>query len=91
MSDRFRDYVTSTAFSLTLSRRQVEALCQLDQMGWCHGYLHTANALIGKGLCERAEDDGRLVFRLTEAGRAVIPMLKLAGLYEKFQFDREAV
>lgn len=85
---RFAEYVTSTAFHLTLSRRQIEMLSQLDQISGTWGYISTSSALIDKGLCERVEVESQVpgnppytTLRLTEAGRAVIPLLKLAGLY----------
>jgi hypothetical protein len=79
----FRDYVTSGAFQLSISRRQIDMLCQLDQYGASYGFLSTCGALIGKGLVERIQDDesGFPRVRLTEAGKAVIPLLKLCGLY----------
>ena len=81
----FKDYVTSAAFALTISKRQIECLCQLDQLGDSWMFLTTFRALEGKGLAERVKQDldqhqGTYV-RLTEAGRAVVPLLKLAGLY----------
>jgi hypothetical protein len=81
MSDQFREYVTSGAFSLQLSRRQIELLSALDQTDKGYALLSTANALIDKGLCERVRLADGMHFRLTEAGRAVIPLLKIAGLY----------
>lgn len=93
-SSLFSSYVTSTAFSLSLSRPQVRMLCDLDYWGpRIFAHLNTASALVGKGLVERippAEVDllpeservwAAQQFRLTEAGRAVIPLLKLAGMY----------
>jgi hypothetical protein len=84
----FREYVTSTAFKLSLSKVQIECICQIDQLGHSWMMLTTFNALAGKGLVERrAAGDGEsehpagVHVRLTEAGRAVIPLLKLAGLY----------
>jgi hypothetical protein len=83
MSDQFKDYVTGGAFHLSLSRRQTEMLSCMDQFGWTWGHLSTASALIDKGLCERVEDGEFSSFRLTEAGRLVIPLLRLAGLYTR--------
>lgn len=89
----FRDYVTSTAFALTVSRRQIECLCQLDQYGESWLFLTTFRALEHKGLAERVptppsanpnHDRWGSTVRLTEAGRLVIPLLKLAGLYVQF-------
>lgn len=84
---RFSEYVTSGAFSLSLSRRQVEMISHIDQLGYSWGYLSTCSALIEKGMVERIDAEGdetQLYMRkvvLTEAGRAMVPLLKLAGLY----------
>jgi hypothetical protein len=79
----FKDYVTSTAFALTISRRQIEAISMLNQYGETWLLLTTIDALMRKGLVERVKDEqqdcGQYV-RLSEAGRAVVPLLKLAGL-----------
>ena len=77
----FSEYVTGTSSALSLSRRQIDMLCQLDQYGFTYGFLSTCGALVAKGLVERpfTEKEGKVV--LTEAGKAVIPLLKLAGLY----------
>lgn len=81
MSEQFKDYVTGGAFNLSLSRRQTEMLSNMDQFGCSWGYLSTGNSLIAKGLCERVTDGEFAKFQLTEAGKLVIPLLKLAGLY----------
>jgi len=86
----FREYVTSTAFKLSLSKVQIECICQIDQLGRTWLLLTTFNALAGKGLVERrpagdgeSEHPAGAHVSLTEAGRAVIPLLKLAGLYHE--------
>ena len=82
----FRDYVTSTAFALTISRRQIEFISQLHQFGDSWLLLSTFDALARKGLVERVRSDHNdqiatgATVRLTEAGRAVVPLLKLVGL-----------
>ncbi|WP_287804127.1 hypothetical protein [Diaphorobacter sp.] len=90
---KFRDYVTSTAFALTISHRQIECLCQLDHYGSSWMFLTTFAALERKGLAERVatppsanpnHDKWGSVVQLTEAGRAVIPLLKLAGVAVEF-------
>lgn len=82
-ADKFRDYVTGVSFALTLSHRMVEMLSQMDQYGFTWGYVTTGQALIERGLAERGKCSitGQPVFGITDAGRAVIPLLKLAGLY----------
>ncbi|MEG0921317.1 MAG: hypothetical protein RSD57_13535 [Comamonas sp.] len=81
----FRDYVTSTAFALTISHRQIQCMCEIDQTGASWRLLTTFAALERKGLVERVKgtkvDMDVALIQLTEAGRAVIPLLKLAGLY----------
>lgn len=79
----FKDYVTGSSFALTLSRRQIEMLCQLDQYGSSYGFLSTFGALVGKGLAERRSDTPEKV-HLTDAGKAVIPLIKLSGLYVEY-------
>ena len=85
---QFRDYVTSTAFSLSASRRQIECLSHIDQYGHTLVTLATFRALEHKGLVERKAnqkpsdlDSYGTHIQLTEAGRAFIPLLKLAGVY----------
>lgn len=90
MSEQFKEYVTGGAFQLSLSRRQTEMICHIDQFGWTYGYVSTCGALIGKGLCERVMDGEFPKVQLTEAGRAVVPLLKLAGLYERFDLPEFA-
>ena len=87
MSNAFKDYVTSTAFHLHLSRNMCEAMefCVLDQTG--RGSLHviptiphimTMRCLVERGLVERAPY--RPCAKLTEAGELVYSLLVLAGL-----------
>jgi hypothetical protein len=92
MTERFKDYVTSTAFNLTLSKPMIDCLSQLHGRGSSWASLHTANALENRGLVERVDaEKGSAGFtymklQLTDAGRAVIPLLDIAGLlipYEK--------
>lgn len=90
-SGMFRDYVTSASFFLSLSKRQIEMLCHIDHCGHSWGYASTAHALAAKGLIAWSTgkapttdagvvEESRKVI-LTDAGRAVIPLLRLAGLY----------
>ena len=91
MSDapNFRDYVTSGAFKMSLSRAQVSALSMIAETGEvaCGG--HTFGALYHKGLVEHIRSkDGRLEYRLTEAG---VYALKLARLADLTQGPKDAV
>lgn len=89
----FRDYVTSTAFALTISHRQIEMICQIHKYGSACLLISTYGALHRKGLVERvgADDQFSATVRLTEAGNAVIPLLKLAGLFIEYPDLPEAV
>lgn len=87
----FRDYVTGQSFALTLSRRMIDMLCQMDQFGATFGMISTARSLEERGLCEwnPASESERSNFEfrryvLTDAGRAVMPLLKLAGIYIEY-------
>lgn len=85
----FKDYATSTAFSINLSKRMVEVLLELDteRKAW-HLYSHfltTAPALVRRGLVAHTGRD----WVLTEAGEKVIPLLRLAGFkLKKINNDR---
>lgn len=81
----FRDYVTSSAFVLSISHRQIQCMCEIHQWGASYRLLSTFQALERKGLVERIKSDEKCTdgafIQLTEAGHAVIPLLKLADLY----------
>lgn len=72
----FSEYVQSTAFSLTLSRRMIDSLFFCKRFGIIMTR-STAHSLQSRGLVETVAGDR---WKLTEAGEAVIPLLKLAGL-----------
>lgn len=79
----FSEYVQSTAFSLTLSRRMIDALYFCKRYGFIMSR-STLQSLQGRGLIESVVEDRhdgpRTVIKLTEAGEAILPLLKLAGL-----------
>lgn len=78
---RFRDYVTSGAFSLSLSASQIAALSVVAETGetGCGG--HTIGAMFRKGLVTHIRsNDGKLEYRLTEAGVFALKLARLAGL-----------
>lgn len=81
----FRDYVTSTVFALTISHRQIQCMCSLHHFGSTWALITTFQALERKGLVERIKQEEQhkegATIRLTDAGRACIPLLVLAGLY----------
>lgn len=84
----FKEYATGCAFSLHLSKKQVEMVKDLYEFQSTHGEVRTFDALVSKGIAERYdyaigdEDTIRHVrrVRLTEAGMAVANLLALAGL-----------
>lgn len=88
--NKFSDYVTSSAFYLNLIKRQIEMLCHINNYGFTCGGSGTVNALLSKGLIETEGEqkfyDDKVV--LTEAGKLLIPLIKLAGLYiEKIVYE----
>lgn len=93
MSEQFKAYVTGTSFALTLSKNMIDMLCQMDRFGYTYAGVGTARSLHDRGLAEWAPTSENISdlppadfrrFRLTEAGRAVIPLLKLSGLYIEY-------
>jgi len=76
----FREHVTSGAFTLSLSRSQVSMLTMIAEVGDVHG-AHTHRALHNKGLVTTiTSEDGRIEYRLTEAGVYALKLAKLADL-----------
>ena len=83
---RFSDYVTSGAFDLKLTRRQIERLADMAKN--CAAYLYwdnTANALMRKGLVEEIaapspHDEAGRQGKLTAAGLLAVSLLAEAGL-----------
>lgn len=78
---KFREYVTSGAFKLTLSRQQVAALSMVSEVGEvaCGG--HTLGALFNKGLVTHIRSKcGALEYRLTEAGVFALKLVRIADL-----------
>lgn len=88
MNARFSEYVTSGAFSLTLTRTQTAALAMVE--GGEVNYLTAAGALERKGLVEAIPEQlgderyalhpARMERRLTPAGALVLSLLHQAGL-----------
>lgn len=79
----FREYVTQTQFSLTLTKRMVDMICVLDEGIECHGYsyfLTTVSALIMRGLAEYDCDEKG--HKLTVAGKLVAELLREAELFD---------
>ena len=90
-SEQFRQYVTSTAFSLNLSLSMIAALEQLENYKW-HRYPYpemrwqempralvaSRGALERRGLMQWLSSETGP--QLTEAGRLVLELCRLAGL-----------
>jgi hypothetical protein len=101
MSSKFKDYVTSTAFNLTLSKPMIECLSQMHQWGSSWANLSTCHALENRGLVERVSEFSDLPehlqhqlaprVKLSDAGEALVPLLKIAGLYVYFEPREDAV
>lgn len=79
---RFKNYVTSTAFSLTLSRAMCDALEYLIRSALASGFreLQFVPQLTSMHSLERRGLVLSNPWRLTEAGLSVYPLLELAGL-----------
>lgn len=89
----FRDYVTSTAFALTLTRRQAQLLLVLQRQDWKAFYAYNlassgSGQLIRRGLLihdyvppGKAKPD-HAYFKLTKAGELVCELLRVAGFDE---------
>lgn len=80
MNPRFQDYVTSGAFSLTLTRAQIAALSSLQ--GGSGSIFGGTGGLERRGLAEpiSAESDERTQWRMTGAGALALALLAEAGL-----------
>lgn len=90
---KFQDHVTSTAFSLTLSRRMISGLAWAYEHGFMIMGCATYRALLDRGLIAlyTAEEIAELNkwyhqdftghMRLTKAGQLMIPVLQECGLW----------
>ena len=84
-NDEFRQYVTSTAFSLSLSANMISAMefierCGRHRNGWnefARPVWQAKDALLRRGLIRHLGSEGA---ELTEAGRLVLELCRLAGL-----------
>lgn len=93
--NRFQSHVTSTAFSLSLSRNMIDELLCLGYMEprqttrfWAFNHTGTKQSLVRRGLVETwavKDDTGNFLTeaKLTEAGKILCQLLSLAG----FKFD----
>lgn len=81
--DRFRDYTTSGAFSMSLTRSQVAALSLVACTGEACSHAGTFHSLHTKGLVTTIRaDDGGLETRLTEAGVYALKLVTMAELVQ---------
>lgn len=82
----FREHVTSTAFSLSLSKPQVKMLVFVSLTGDRSGapipnFVTTTDALARRGLLETR--GSHIYGFLSDAGEAVIELLKVAGIFQE--------
>jgi len=97
---KFAEYATSTAFSVSLSKNQVDMLCALHQGYFACEQSHfitTSAALQRRGLVKKVrkrparEHTGKEVIgwkdKLTPAGAIMCDLLKEAGLYVEYKPD----
>ena len=77
----FKEYVTSGAFKLSLSRSQISALAMISEVGEACMGGHTCISLHRKGLVTTIRAaDGKLEYRLSEAGVYALKMARIADL-----------
>lgn len=79
MNNRFKDYVRSGAFSLSLSPRMISVLLHMSGQGPEDDRLNLApyQALHRRGLLSYQDGEG---YRVTKEGELVAELLELAGL-----------
>ncbi|MEH6505020.1 MAG: hypothetical protein V7786_02005 [Sulfitobacter litoralis] len=84
---RFKEYVTETAFSLSLTKAMVSELGLIGSQGPRGNGGHTVNALYRRGLIIPDKEDwaGFANWELSAAGEAVVELLIVAGLVKSEQ------
>ena len=92
----FRNYVTSTAFNLRLTKPMINVLCKAYLHGEAYANIGPFNALIERGLVESVESPFKYpdleqqigkklnFIKLTEVGKLLMPVLDAAGLVDEF-------
>lgn len=82
---RFQNYVTETAFSLSLTKAQVAELGLIGNEGARINGGHTVTALFRRGLVVPDREDWTVItkWRLSSAGQAVFDLLLVAGLVKR--------
>lgn len=91
--NKFREYVTSSAFRIDLSHRQIQAMLALDisptTMYQSEAHISTYRALERRGIFYHQmgvkEDRSDRGYFFTGEGRALVDLLKIAG----FEFIQE--
>jgi hypothetical protein len=91
MNEKFKNYTTSTAFSLSLSRNMIDNLCIVHARKGAFINRHAFQALHNRGLVEVDKTanldlpnhyrDMYPCAKLTIAGEALMPLLVLSELY----------
>lgn len=89
MNERFKEYVTSGAFTLSLSKRMIEVLVHIGQKTELTGGLNLAPyfALERRGLITNPHQKG---WDVTEEGKIVIDLLMLSGFCQEQLKDKVA-
>lgn len=87
MSEVFKQYVTNTAFCLTLSKPMCAVLEGINEgnklvFSVTSQFVTVVRALISRGLVENIPNAKPMepAFRLTDAGKLVFELVKMAGL-----------
>lgn len=84
---RFQNYVTETAFSISLTKAQVAELGRIGNEGVRINGGHSVTALFRRGLIVPDREDWSVIagWKLSSAGRAMFDLLLVAGLVERDQ------
>jgi hypothetical protein len=82
MNKKFEEFVTSTAFSLHLSKRQVQCIALIgrgdkDQLALYSGAVYSCQRMESKGLVKHIQGEG---YQLTEEGELVFQLIEKVGL-----------
>lgn len=99
----FAEYATSSALRVSLSRPQIETLCALHQ-GLVdteqRSFMATRGALQRKGFIEivpfcsiekfAGAESIWFTAHITEAGKLMVELIKLAGLYVDYIFESDS-
>ena len=100
MTSQFREYVTAVAFSLQLSKPMCDAMAfMMREFALREGKrgffqvsdmpsMATIHSLQRRGLIEHVAEEGRMTWKITEAGLRVFDLLVMAGLCANINAER---